>query len=84
MTIEIIFKSHATSTDNENGIASGHNDSPLSPKGISQASDLGMRYGKTAFCKVFCSDLMRSNATAKIAFNRRDIEIILDQKRLNC
>lgn len=40
----IIFEAHGTTFDNEQGLASGHNDVNLSPLGEEQAKNLGKRY----------------------------------------
>lgn len=74
----IIFESHSTSVDNENGIASGWLDPPLSKKGIEQARELGQRYASKHFSTIYVSDLLRSYMTAKIAFSERNILIIQD------
>lgn len=79
--MHIIFESHATSVDNERGIASGHNDSPLlSTKGFLQAQELGRRYETKPIKNVFCSDLRRSRDTAHIAFAGKGIKIFEDQR----
>ena len=65
----IIFETHATSVDNEAGIASGHFDAPLSALGERQASELGDRYPHVRIA--WCSDLQRSYRTAEIAFGNR-------------
>ncbi len=78
--ITIIFESHSTSFDNENHLSSGWNDVALSPLGIKQAEDLGIKRGKEKFDAVFCSDLQRSYKTAEIAFN--DTFPIIKDKRL--
>jgi broad specificity phosphatase PhoE len=62
----IRFESHATSVDNEAGVASGHADAPLSELGKRQASELRERH--TSLSHVWCSDLQRSYRTAEIAF----------------
>lgn len=77
-SLEIIFESHATSTDNEKAIASGWLDPPLSQKGIQQAKELGQRYEKKNISRIYVSDLMRSKETAQIAFNHRAIPILQD------
>lgn len=37
MPLTVIYITHATSLDNEAGIASGHHDTALSPTGVEQA-----------------------------------------------
>ena len=41
MSIEIVFETHSTTRDNELGIASGHADVDLSPRGEREAAALG-------------------------------------------
>lgn len=70
MAVTVIFETHSTTFDNENGIASGWNDVRLSPAGLDQAKELGERY-RNEFKPdvIFCSDLQRSVRTAMIAFD---------------
>jgi broad specificity phosphatase PhoE len=80
----IYFETHATSLDNEAGIASGHNDVDLSQTGESQAHELGMRYRSTGIDRVLCSDLRRSWRTAEIAFGLRGLPIVRDRRLREC
>jgi broad specificity phosphatase PhoE len=64
----IWFETHATSVDNENGLASGHFDVELSETGRRQARDLGTRCAGRALGAIYSSDLKRSIETAQIAF----------------
>jgi len=80
--IKIIFEAHGTTFDNENHKASGLNDVNLSSLGKKQASNLGKRYKYKKLDAVFCSKLRRSFLTAKIAFSKRKIRVIRDE-RLN-
>ena len=66
--ITIIFEAHSTTTDNEAGLASGHNDVELSESGNKQSHELGQRYAHEHFDAIFCSDLQRSYKTAQLAF----------------
>ena len=68
MAHPLFFETHATSLDNEAGIASGWFDVDLSPVGEAQAGELGRRYTDRALSVVLCSDLRRSYRTAEIAF----------------
>lgn len=77
---KIIFESHATSIDNENGIASGWLDPSLSEKGTEQAKELGQRYSAESPRIIYVSDLKRSYETAKIAFRHLDIPIMQDAR----
>jgi len=71
LSVEIIFETHSTSVDNENGIASGWRDIPLSATGREQAKELGERRRHERIDAVFCSDLRRAVETAEIAFGGR-------------
>lgn len=76
----IIFESHATSLDNERGIASGDLNPLLSVVGNEQARVLGERYLNIELAAVCCSDLLRSYQTAEVAFKGRSIPIIKDKR----
>lgn len=65
----IVFETHSTSFDNENGMASGWVDTRLSPKGTDEAKEMGARYAASNFDAIFCSDLKRAYQTATIAFD---------------
>ena len=80
----LIFETHATSLDNEAGVASGWFDVGLSATGEEQARLLGERRRGDAFAAVFCSDLSRSRRTAAIAFAGRAIPIIEDARLREC
>lgn len=62
------FVPHATSIDNEAGIASGWNDPPLSAEGESEAERLQETFRGIRVDLVCCSDLRRAVDTAGIAF----------------
>ena len=64
----VVFESHATSLDNEAGLASGWFDVALSATGEEQARQLGVRRRDDDLAAVFCSDLIRAFRTAEIAF----------------
>ena len=76
----IVFETHASSVDNEAGLASGHADVPLSDTGVSQARELGERRRADPPRAVYCSDLERSWRTAALAFEGRRIPIIRDRR----
>lgn len=82
--VTIVFETHATTFDNENGVASGHYDAELSPVGISQAKQLGQRYRNVHLDTVFCSDLQRSCRTAEIAFAGRRLPLVVDSRLREC
>ncbi|MEV6160332.1 histidine phosphatase family protein [Streptomyces sp. NPDC052052] len=68
MTVEIVYETHATTTDNEAGIATGWLQGRLSALGCRQAVELGERRTGDGFTAVFTSDLHRAVRTAQIAF----------------
>jgi broad specificity phosphatase PhoE len=80
----VFLETHATSLDNEAGIASGWYDVDLSPRGEAQARELGERYSDRELQAVFCSDLRRSYRTARIAFERRAVPIVQDARLREC
>jgi 2,3-bisphosphoglycerate-dependent phosphoglycerate mutase len=82
--LSVIFETHATSLDNEAGLASGWFDVALSPAGEEQARMLGARRRDDRFAAVFCSDLIRSSRTAEIAFGDRSFPIVRDARLREC
>ncbi len=83
MAIHITYFVHGTTTDNEQGLASGWNDVDLSEKGVEQAKNLGAYYEDTHFDAVFCSDLKRAVRSATLAFGAR-AQIIQDMRLREC
>lgn len=82
--VTIIFEAHSTSLDNEDHLASGHNDVELSELEKRQAKELGKRYKDEQFDAIFVSDLQRSYKTADIAFSDRNFPIIKDKRLREC
>jgi 2,3-bisphosphoglycerate-dependent phosphoglycerate mutase len=82
--LTIVFETHATSLDNEAGLASGWFDVDLSPAGEAQARALGERRGADAIAAVHCSDLRRTRRTAQIAFAERGVPIVVDARLREC
>lgn len=80
----VLFETHATSLDNEAGLASGWYDVDLSPRGESQARALGDRYRTRELDVIICSDLRRSFRTAQIAFADRRTPVIRDSRLREC
>ena len=80
----VVFESHATSLDNEAGLASGWFDIALSATGEEQARQLGVRRRDDDFAAVFCSDLVRAFRTAEIAFGDRSRPIVRDARLREC
>ena len=83
--ITIYFEGHATTSDNEASVASGHNDVDLSERGRHQAAgEKRRRYENIKFDTVFTSDLSRAYDTAKLMFEGKDIPIIQDARLREC
>src|SRR4029450_10868916 len=80
----VVFETHATSLDNEAGLASGWFDVALSATGEEQARTLGARRRGDNLAAVFCSDLLRSFRTAEIAFGDRALPIVRDARLREC
>jgi broad specificity phosphatase PhoE len=68
MAVEIVYETHATTTDNEADIATGWLPGRLSDLGCRQARELGERRPGDGFAAVFASDLHRAVQTARTAF----------------
>jgi broad specificity phosphatase PhoE len=77
--MKIYFATHATTKDNEAGIASGWKDIELSQAGIQQAKELGETFKDIKIDLICCSDLKRAVDTVKIAFGDK-IPIIIDKR----
>ncbi|HTN80905.1 MAG TPA: histidine phosphatase family protein [Acidimicrobiales bacterium] len=84
MAIEIVFETHATTEDNEHGIATGWLPGRLSPAGCAQAAELGTRRKVDGIHTVFTSDLARAVETAAIAFDETEIPILADWRLREC
>jgi broad specificity phosphatase PhoE len=84
MSVEIVFETHSTSTDNEAGIATGWLDGALSPTGRQQARELGARRRSDGIAAVFTSDLGRAVETARIAFAGSGIPLHRDPRLREC
>ena len=82
--VRVLFETHATSIDNEAGLASGYFDVALSSVGEKQARALGVRRQHDDLAVVFCSDLQRAFRTADIAFDGRPLRVIRDSRLREC
>ena len=80
MVVKITYFGHATTTDNEQGLATGWAPGELSQAGIKQAKELGKLVSNKHFDVVFCSDLKRAIDSAKLTFG--DTVPIIQDKRL--
>jgi broad specificity phosphatase PhoE len=84
VSVEIVFETHSTSTDNERGIATGWLPGSLSETGRRQAEELGRRRRDDGVAAVFTSDLHRAVETAEIAFAGSGIPVHRDARLREC
>jgi broad specificity phosphatase PhoE len=84
VTAAIVFETHATSTDNEAGIATGWLEGELSEAGRGQAIELGERRRAGGFAAVFTSDIARAVQTVEIAFSGAGVPIRHDRRLREC
>ncbi len=82
--MNIVYSAHATSTDNVVGVASGHRDPDLAPRGIEECAERRSRWASRQFDLVVSSDLLRSRRTAALAFEHRDIALRIDARLREC
>jgi broad specificity phosphatase PhoE len=76
--VELVFETHALTTDNERGIATGWLGGALSARGRRLAAELGERRRDDRIDEVLCSDLARAVETAEIAFAATNVPVTLD------
>jgi len=84
VTTEIVFETHAISTDNEAGIATGWLEGQLSEEGRRLARRLGERRRGEWIDTVYTSDLGRAIETAELAFGESGIPIRRDARLREC
>jgi broad specificity phosphatase PhoE len=80
----VVFETHATSEDNEAGIATGWLPGRLSAAGRVQARELGRRRREDGIAAVFSSDLGRAVETVQLAFGGSGIPVFLDWRLREC
>src|SRR5215469_14882722 len=84
MSIEVVFETHSTTEDNEQGRATGWLPGRLSGAGREQARQLGRRRTDDRVSAVFASDLARAAETAAIAFAGSPIPVLHDWRLREC
>jgi alpha-ribazole phosphatase/probable phosphoglycerate mutase len=84
MTLELVYETHAITTDNEAGIATGWMPGELSERGRGTAAELGRRRRNDRIAAVYVSDLHRAMETARIAFEGSQVPIIPDARLREC
>ncbi|MFD8572685.1 histidine phosphatase family protein [Streptomyces sp. NPDC059639] len=83
-SLQLVYETHATTTDNEAGIATGWLPGTLSATGRRQARELGDRRRNDGIAAVFTSDLHRAMDTARIAFTGTTLPIHHDPRLREC
>jgi 2,3-bisphosphoglycerate-dependent phosphoglycerate mutase len=84
VAIELVFETHATTVDNEQGRATGWLPGQLSQRGRVQACELGRRRSCDGLAAVFSSDLARAAETASVAFAGSAIPVLYDWRLREC
>ena len=78
--MHLVFETHATTVDNENGIATGWLPGELSADGVVDARELGRRRRHDGLDVVITSDLARAVQTVDLAFAGADVPILTDAR----
>jgi 2,3-bisphosphoglycerate-dependent phosphoglycerate mutase len=84
VAIELVFETHSTTVDNEQGHATGWRPGQLSERGRAQARQLGHRRVSDGITAVFSSDLARAAETASVAFGAAMIPVLHDWRLREC
>jgi broad specificity phosphatase PhoE len=84
VSIELVYETHAITTDNEDGIATGWLPGILSEAGRASARELGDRRRNDGLTAVHVSDLARAVETARIAFDGSPVPVSQDPRLREC
>ena len=84
MSVHLVFETHATTLDNELGVATGWLPGELSAEGRRQAALLGERRRDDGVDVVVSSDLARAVETVRIAFHGSGISWQQDRRLREC
>jgi 2,3-bisphosphoglycerate-dependent phosphoglycerate mutase len=84
VAIEVVFETHSTTVDNEEGRAAGWLPGQLSGRGRAQARELGRRRVTDGITAVFTSDLARAAETASVAFGGSALPVLHDWRLREC
>jgi broad specificity phosphatase PhoE len=84
MAVDIVYETHAVTTDNEAGIATGWLPGELSTYGRQCARELGERHRDESPQAIFCSDLTRAVQTVELAFPFRKIPVYRETRLREC
>jgi broad specificity phosphatase PhoE len=84
VAVQLVYETHAITTDNEAGIATGWLPGELSARGRETAAELGARRRDDGLDAVYVSDLERALETVRIAFADHSIPIHVDARLREC
>jgi broad specificity phosphatase PhoE len=84
MGVDIVYETHAVTTDDEAGRASGWLPGELSGYGRRWARELGERRRGDGLGAIFCSDLTRAVETVEVAFAGYRIPVHRDTRLREC
>jgi len=84
VAIGLVFETHSTTVDNEQGRATGWLPGQLSEQGRVQAHQLRRRRTGNGITAVFSSDLARAAETASIAFPGSAVPVLYDWRLREC
>jgi broad specificity phosphatase PhoE len=84
VAVQLVYETHAITTDNEAGIATGWLPGRLSEAGFVAAAELGARRRNDGIVVACVSDLERARETARIAFEGSSMPIIEDARLREC
>ena len=84
MAVLLTYETHATTEDNEQGVATGWLPGRLSPRGRREAAQLGERRRPEGYAVVIVSDLARAVDTVTIAFAGSGVPVRQDARLREC
>jgi broad specificity phosphatase PhoE len=84
VALTLVFETHAITTDNEAGVATGWLPGELSDRGRETAAELGRRRRADGIAAVYVSDLERALETVRIAFESSALPVIRDARLREC
>ena len=84
MSVELVYETHSTTLDNEQGTATGWLEGELSERGREEARRLGERRRDDGLAVVYTSDLARAQDTAAIAFSGTSLPVHADSRLREC
>jgi broad specificity phosphatase PhoE len=84
VAVRLTYETHATTEDNEQGVATGWLPGRLSERGRREAALMGERRRPQGYAAVLVSDLARAVETVAIAFAGSDVPIRQDSRLREC